>query len=148
MVDAETTRQAHSLGLEVMDGLHEISCPMEMNQRSRERSQFNRKQILVSFEVFKFHQIFLHSSFFITVKGFEEYFLNLTVENNHRNPWFVEFWETHFECKYPNSSFTPFNRKYKRNCTKNEKLSKNNTDFEDQLNFVSDAVMAFAVAFR
>ena len=23
------------------------------------------------------------------VKGFEEYFLNLTVENNHRNPWFV-----------------------------------------------------------
>lgn len=24
-----------------------------------------------------------------TVKGFEEYFLNLTVENNRRNPWFV-----------------------------------------------------------
>lgn len=23
------------------------------------------------------------------VKGFEEYFLNLTVENNLRNPWFV-----------------------------------------------------------
>lgn len=23
------------------------------------------------------------------VKGFEEYFLNLTVENNPRNPWFV-----------------------------------------------------------
>ena len=23
------------------------------------------------------------------VKGFEEYFLNLTVENNRRNPWFV-----------------------------------------------------------
>ncbi|KAK6620300.1 hypothetical protein RUM44_006701 [Polyplax serrata] len=24
------------------------------------------------------------------VKGFEEYFLSLTVENNKRNPWFVE----------------------------------------------------------
>jgi len=24
-----------------------------------------------------------------SVKGFEEYFLNLTVENNRRNPWFV-----------------------------------------------------------
>lgn len=23
------------------------------------------------------------------VRGFREYFLNLTVENNHRNPWFV-----------------------------------------------------------
>jgi hypothetical protein len=23
------------------------------------------------------------------VRGFEEYFLNLTVESNHRNPWFV-----------------------------------------------------------
>lgn len=23
------------------------------------------------------------------VKGFEEYFLNLTVRNNKRNPWFV-----------------------------------------------------------
>lgn len=26
------------------------------------------------------------------VKGFEEYFLNLTVENNRRNPWFVGKW--------------------------------------------------------
>lgn len=83
-----------------------------------------------------------------TVEGFEEYFLNLTVENNKRNPWFVEFWEAHFECKYPNSSLTPFNRKFKNPCTKNEKLMRNNTDFEDQLNFVSDAVWAFAIAFR
>lgn len=82
------------------------------------------------------------------VKGFEEYFLALTVEKNERNPWFVEFWETHFECKYPNSSLTPFNKKYKQMCTKQEKLTTNNTDFEDQLQFVSDAVMAFAYALR
>lgn len=83
-----------------------------------------------------------------TVRGFKEYFLDLTVENNERNPWFVEFWEAHFECKYPNSSITPFNKKFKRACTGKEKLSKNNTDFEDQLQFVSDAVMAFAYALK
>lgn len=83
-----------------------------------------------------------------SVKGFENYFLNLTVENNERNPWFVEFWENHFECKYPNSSLTPYNKQYKRTCTGREKLTRNNTDFEDQLQFVSDAVMAFAYALR
>uniref|UniRef100_A0A1B0C9E3 G-protein coupled receptors family 3 profile domain-containing protein n=1 Tax=Lutzomyia longipalpis TaxID=7200 RepID=A0A1B0C9E3_LUTLO len=82
------------------------------------------------------------------VKGFEEYFLGLTVESNVRNPWFVEFWEDHFECKYPNSSRTPFNKDYSRLCSRKEKLTKNNTDFEDQLQFVSDAVMAFAYALR
>ncbi|XP_014258597.1 metabotropic glutamate receptor 2-like [Cimex lectularius] len=82
------------------------------------------------------------------VKGFEEYFLNLTVENNKRNPWFVEFWEDHFQCKYPNSSFTPYNTKYKKTCTTKERLTRENTTFENQLQFVSDAVMAICVALR
>ncbi|XP_067211682.1 uncharacterized protein [Linepithema humile] len=82
------------------------------------------------------------------VKGFEEYFLNLTVENNRRNPWFVEFWEHHFECRYPNSSRTPYNKKFNKTCTTKERLTKEDTAFEDQLQFVSDAVMAFAYAFR
>ncbi|XP_076388894.1 metabotropic glutamate receptor B isoform X2 [Megachile rotundata] len=82
------------------------------------------------------------------VKGFEEYFLNLTVENNRRNPWFVEFWEDHFQCRYPNASRTPYNQKYTKPCTTKERLTKQNTAFEDQLQFVSDAVMAFAYAFR
>lgn len=82
------------------------------------------------------------------VKGFEEYFLNLTVENNRRNPWFVEFWEDHFKCRYPNASRTPYNKKYTKACTTEERLTKQNTAFEDQLQFVSDAVMAFAYAFR
>ncbi|XP_037954164.1 metabotropic glutamate receptor 2 [Teleopsis dalmanni] len=81
------------------------------------------------------------------VRGFEEYFLNLTVENNQRNPWFVEFWEDHFQCRYPGSFSTPYNN-YNRTCTTKEKLSRENTDFEDQLQFVSDAVMAFAYALR
>ncbi|KAL7014522.1 hypothetical protein ACKWTF_015984 [Chironomus riparius] len=83
-----------------------------------------------------------------SVRGFEDYFLNLTVESNERNPWFIEFWEDHFECKYPNSSLTPYNKKYTKMCSRKEKLTKINTDFEDQLQFVSDAVMAFAYALR
>ncbi|BFG05990.1 metabotropic glutamate receptor 2 [Drosophila madeirensis] len=81
------------------------------------------------------------------VRGFEEYFLNLTVENNQRNPWFVEFWEDHFQCRYPGSTSTPYNN-YTKQCTTKERLSRQNTDFEDQLQFVSDAVMAFAYALR
>ncbi|XP_046389805.1 metabotropic glutamate receptor 2-like isoform X2 [Ischnura elegans] len=82
------------------------------------------------------------------VQGFEEYFLSLTVENNKRNPWFVEFWEDHFRCRYPGSPLTPFNRHYTKACSSRERLTRQNTAFEGQLQFVSDAVMAFAHAFR
>lgn len=82
------------------------------------------------------------------VKGFEDYFLGLTVQNNQRNPWFTEFWEDHFKCRYPHSLATPYNQNYNRTCTGTEKLTKENTQFEAQLQFVSDAVMAFAHAFK
>lgn len=59
-----------------------------------------------------------------------------------------EFWEHHFSCRYPNSSKTPYNVRYTNNCTGKEQLTAENTVFEDQLQFVSDAVMAFAYAIR
>lgn len=59
-----------------------------------------------------------------------------------------EFWEDHFKCRYPNAPRTPYNRNYTKNCTTHERLTKQDTAFEDQLQFVSDAVMAFAYAFR
>ncbi|KAJ4432053.1 hypothetical protein ANN_20667 [Periplaneta americana] len=59
-----------------------------------------------------------------------------------------EFWEDHFHCRYPNSSPTPYNKKYKNECNITERLHRDNTAFEGQLQFVSDAVMAFAHAFR
>lgn len=64
------------------------------------------------------------------------------------NILFPEFWEHHFSCKYPNSSKTPYNIRYTTSCTGREKLTEDNTVFEDQLQFVSDAVMAFAYAIR
>ena len=36
------------------------------------------------------------------IKGFEDYFLNLTPEMNARNPWFGEYWEDFFQCRLPN----------------------------------------------
>ncbi|CAH2096587.1 unnamed protein product [Euphydryas editha] len=82
------------------------------------------------------------------VKGFKEYFLGLNVKNNKRNPWFVEFWEHHFQCRYPGSPRTPYNGQYARVCSGLERLTVNNTEFERQLQFVSDAVMAFAYSIR
>ncbi|RVE45868.1 hypothetical protein evm_009467 [Chilo suppressalis] len=82
------------------------------------------------------------------VRGFTDYFLNLNVKNNKRNPWFVEFWEAHFQCRYPGSPRTPYNGHFERACSGYERLSIDNTEFERQLQFVSDAVMAFAYSIR
>lgn len=60
---------------------------------------------------------------------------------------FLEFWEDHFQCRYQNSSLTPYNSKYTRQCTSRERLNADMA-FENQLQFVSDAVMAFAMALR
>lgn len=59
----------------------------------------------------------------------------------------LEYWEDHFQCRYPGSSTTPYNN-YNRTCSTEERLSADNMDFEDQLQFVSDAVMAFGYALR
>ncbi|XP_059045658.1 metabotropic glutamate receptor 2-like [Achroia grisella] len=82
------------------------------------------------------------------VRGFRDYFLNLTVQNNPRNPWFVEFWEDHFRCRYPGSARTPYNGQYSRACSGRERLTADNTEFEAQLQFVADAVLAFVHAIR
>ena len=48
------------------------------------------------------------------VIGFEKYFLGLTPKNNKRNPWFIEYWESIFNCKWLHSTVTPFNRNHSR----------------------------------
>ncbi|KAL8614715.1 hypothetical protein ACOMHN_066452 [Nucella lapillus] len=83
------------------------------------------------------------------VEGFKDYFLNLRPGHNTRNPWFVEYWEQHFACKYPGSAPTPFNQNYDRVCTGQEQITEDNGfEMEAQLQFVSDAVLAFAYAFK
>lgn len=80
------------------------------------------------------------------VAGFKEYFLKLNPLKNHRNPWFIEYWEQHFRCKFPWSGWTPYNDEYTKNCTGREKINPEEFDMEAQLQFVSDAVMSFAYA--
>lgn len=48
------------------------------------------------------------------VPGFDDYFLSLTPKNNKRNPWFIEYWEHYFQCKWPNSDNTPYNMNFTR----------------------------------
>lgn len=48
------------------------------------------------------------------VPGFDDYFLSLTPKNNKRNPWFIEYWEQYFQCKWPNSDNTPYNMNFTR----------------------------------
>ncbi|CAH1404467.1 unnamed protein product [Nezara viridula] len=66
----------------------------------------------------------------------------------HCQNYVSEFWEDHFQCRYPNSSRTPYNKKYTKSCTTKETLSREGMAFEKQLQFVSDAVMALAVALQ
>ncbi|OQV15466.1 Metabotropic glutamate receptor 3 [Hypsibius exemplaris] len=85
------------------------------------------------------------------VADFETYFRSLTVANNQRNPWFVEYWEDMFQCKYFNSTLTPYNVKWEEECTGEETYDKSGPfalEMEGQLQFVSDAVLAFVHALR
>ncbi|GFR28970.1 metabotropic glutamate receptor 7 [Trichonephila clavata] len=83
------------------------------------------------------------------VTGFDKYFKSLTVQSNKRNPWFTEFWEHFFNCKWPESTVTPFNLFSKRVCTGKEIMSsETGYEAERQLQFVSDAVLAFAYALK
>ncbi|XP_054721404.1 metabotropic glutamate receptor 6-like [Uloborus diversus] len=82
------------------------------------------------------------------VDGFDDYFKRLTVQNNQRNPWFTEFWEHFFSCKWPGSAVTPYNQRH-NNCTGKEIIS-SETGYEPerQLQFVSDSVLSFAYALK
>ena len=82
------------------------------------------------------------------VHGFTDYFLSLRPASNTRNPWFTEYWEQTFSCRYPGSWGTPFNQHYSTFCTGRERLTRDGFELEAQLEFVSDAVMAFAHALR
>jgi hypothetical protein len=83
------------------------------------------------------------------VTAFDEYFLKLRPENNSRNPWFIEYWESYFKCKYPQSPYTPLNEDFVINCTDNMTQSYQTGYMpEAQLQFVSDAVLAFAYAIK
>lgn len=66
--------------------------------------------------------------------------------NNKVIIYFSEFWEEHFQCRYPRSMRTPYNSNYSVECNSSFHLREKKPKFENQLQFVSDSVLAFAHA--
>lgn len=38
--------------------------------------------------------------YFVSWKGFDDYFTRLSPLTYERNPWFIEFWQSYFDCIY------------------------------------------------
>ncbi|KAM9800987.1 metabotropic glutamate receptor 5b [Neosynchiropus ocellatus] len=75
------------------------------------------------------------------VKWFDDYYLKLRPENNHRNPWFTEFWQHRFHCRlkgYPQES-----NKYNRTCGKRESLRQQYAQ-DTKMGFVINAIYSMA----
>ncbi|KAL3319591.1 Metabotropic glutamate receptor 2 [Cichlidogyrus casuarinus] len=78
-----------------------------------------------------------------SIKEFENYYGNLTLNNNKRNPWFKELWEKTFNCS------TDTQRSDRESCQKfadvplKEKLGKS-FKHESKIQFIVQAIYAFA----
>ncbi|KAJ3586459.1 hypothetical protein NHX12_012857, partial [Muraenolepis orangiensis] len=79
-----------------------------------------------------------------SIKGFDEYFTGLTLENNRRNVWFAEFWEENFDCRLLSSSKR---EDTSRKCTGQERIGVDSGyEQEGKVQFVIDGVYAMAHA--
>lgn len=75
------------------------------------------------------------------LEGFDGYFTSLTPATNTWNPWFRDYWEDHFKCKFQGND-TDGN-----SCTGKERLGPDNGYEQLQsLYYVRDAIQAFAGA--
>ncbi|XP_044742127.1 metabotropic glutamate receptor [Chrysoperla carnea] len=80
------------------------------------------------------------------VPGFDEYMKSLTPENNARNPWFEEYWEEIFECTLEKNVPLTTNQSLKM-CGPHLRLNERvGYEQESKIQFVVDAVYAFALA--
>uniref|UniRef100_A0A3P9Q884 Metabotropic glutamate receptor 5 n=1 Tax=Poecilia reticulata TaxID=8081 RepID=A0A3P9Q884_POERE len=75
------------------------------------------------------------------VKWFDDYYLKLRPENNHRNPWFPEFWQHRFHCRlkgHPQES-----NKYNRTCESKDSLQTHYAQ-DTKMGFVINAIYSMA----
>ncbi|XP_005107649.2 metabotropic glutamate receptor 3 [Aplysia californica] len=83
------------------------------------------------------------------IKNFEKYYLNLNPRSNRRNPWFVEYWEEEHKCAWNGvvpTSIETATRSSVKPCRGNEKVNRKITSQESKVQFIYDAVYAFAYA--
>lgn len=74
------------------------------------------------------------------VRQFDRYFQSLNPYNNHRNPWFRDFWEQKFQCSLQTK------RNHRRPCDKHLAIDNSNYEQESKIMFVVNAVYAMAHA--
>ncbi|XP_076754534.1 metabotropic Glutamate Receptor [Xylocopa sonorina] len=80
------------------------------------------------------------------IPGFDEYMTSLTPESNRRNPWFSEYWEEVFGCVLKKNLSHPGNQN-RTVCSPSLRLtSATGYEQESKVQFVVDAVYAFALA--
>lgn len=83
-----------------------------------------------------------------TLPDFVDYFLSLKPSVNSRNPWFEEYWENVFDCKFPSDAKPLLIDRYTNTklCTGNESLSPSSFKQETKVQFIYDAVQVIARA--
>ncbi|XP_026142179.1 metabotropic glutamate receptor 1-like isoform X1 [Carassius auratus] len=78
------------------------------------------------------------------VTSFDDYYLQLQLNTNNRNPWFAEFWQHRFQCRLP--GHPQENTNYKKNCSGDigyESLEDNYVQ-DSKMGFVINAIYAMA----
>ncbi|XP_009468655.1 PREDICTED: metabotropic glutamate receptor 5 [Nipponia nippon] len=75
------------------------------------------------------------------VKWFDDYYLQLRPETNHRNPWFQEFWQHRFQCRL--EGFPQENPKYNKTCTSQMTLRNQHVQ-DSKMGFVINAIYSMA----
>ncbi|XP_065079892.1 metabotropic glutamate receptor 1-like [Ochlerotatus camptorhynchus] len=90
----------------------------------------------------------IHSPY---VKSFDDYYFSLNPFTNKRNPWFREFWEVKFDCRFPSNDADPVEAKHSNEvkpiCTGKEKLSDRYKQ-EPKMSFVIKAIYTMAYALQ
>ncbi|XP_078514555.1 metabotropic glutamate receptor 5 isoform X1 [Lissotriton helveticus] len=75
------------------------------------------------------------------VKWFDDYYLQLRPETNHRNPWFQEFWQHRFQCKL--KGYSQENPKFNKTCNSRFTLKSQHVQ-DSKMGFVINAIYAMA----
>ncbi|XP_042315836.1 metabotropic glutamate receptor 5 isoform X2 [Sceloporus undulatus] len=75
------------------------------------------------------------------VKWFDDYYLQLQPETNHRNPWFQEFWQHRFQCRLKGSPQE--NPKFNKTCSSNLTLETQHVQ-DSKMGFVINAIYSMA----
>ncbi|XP_003219390.2 metabotropic glutamate receptor 5 isoform X2 [Anolis carolinensis] len=75
------------------------------------------------------------------VKWFDDYYLQLQPDTNHRNPWFQEFWQHRFQCRLAGSPQE--NPKFNKTCSSNLTLETQHVQ-DSKMGFVINAIYSMA----